>query len=224
MSAFFPQAADVAHLIQVALTPIFLISAIGVTLNVLTSRLARIVDRARAMESEVSRPDYQTGGRDLHAALDVLARRARYINAAITLITLSALFIALVVVMLFVNAFAHWDLAAFIAIMFILSMLAFAAAGADCLYAPGVKGKADIQAMVRAVAPKPLNVLVLEPGRSVAEFADWGVRRISVGGGLAKVAWGGMLAAAKQMQEGSFAGLSGGVSGDRLDDIFGGFV
>ena len=128
MSAFFPQAADVAHLIQVALTPIFLISAIGVTLNVLTSRLSRIVDRARAMESEVCRPDYQAGGRDLHAALSVMARRARYIYAAITLITLSALLIALVVVMLFVNAFAHWDLAAFIAIMFILSMLSFAGA------------------------------------------------------------------------------------------------
>ena len=128
MSTYFPQAADVAHLIQVALTPIFLISAIGVTLNVLTSRLARIVDRARAMENIVCQPDYQPVGRDLHAALRVLARRARYINAAITLITLSALFIALVVVMLFVNAFAHWDLAAFIAIMFILSMLAFAAA------------------------------------------------------------------------------------------------
>jgi hypothetical protein len=122
------QATDVAHLIQVALTPIFLISAIGVTLNVLTSRLARIVDRARAMESQVSHPDYMPEGRDLHAALGVLARRARYINAAITLITLSALFIALVVVMLFVNAFAHWDLAAFIAIMFILSMLALAGA------------------------------------------------------------------------------------------------
>jgi hypothetical protein len=128
VSTIFPQAADVAHLIQVALTPIFLISAIGVTLNVLTSRLARIVDRARAMETEVCRPDYQPGGRDLHVALVVMARRARYINTAITLITLSALFIALVVVMLFVNAFAHWDLAAFIAIMFILSMLAFAAA------------------------------------------------------------------------------------------------
>jgi hypothetical protein len=128
VSTFFPQAGDVAHLIQVALTPIFLISAIGVTLNVLTSRLSRIVDRARAMESEVSRPDYQIGARDLHAALSVMARRARYINAAITLITLSALLIALVVVMLFVNAFAHWDLAAFIAIMFILSMLSFAAA------------------------------------------------------------------------------------------------
>ena len=128
MSGAAVQATDVAHLIQVALTPIFLISAIGVTLNVLTSRLARIVDRARAMEDELCRPGYEPGGRDLHAALGVLARRARYINAAITLITVSALFIALVVVMLFVNAFAHRELSAFIAIMFILSMLAFAGA------------------------------------------------------------------------------------------------
>jgi len=137
------QNVDIAHLIQVALTPIFLISAIGVTLNVLTSRLARIVDRARAMEKEAAgmdavrkdalrneaiRPDPVPAGRDLHAALRVLERRASYINAAITLITISALFIALVVVMLFVNAFLRWDLAAFIACMFILSMLALAAA------------------------------------------------------------------------------------------------
>ena len=73
-------------------------------------------------------PDHAHEGRDLHSALDVLARRARYINAAITLITLSALFIALVVVMLFVNAFLRWDLAVFIASMFILSMLSLAAA------------------------------------------------------------------------------------------------
>jgi CBS domain containing-hemolysin-like protein len=119
---------DIAHLIQIALTPIFLISAIGVTLNVLTSRLARIVDRARAMEEILRRTDHAHEGRDLHSVLDVLARRARYINAAITLITLSALFIALVVVMLFVNAFLRWDLSAFIACMFILSMLALAAA------------------------------------------------------------------------------------------------
>jgi len=122
------QPVAIAHLIQIALTPIFLISAIGVTLNVLTNRLARIVDRARAMETELCRPDYSPGGRDLHAALGVLARRARHINAAITLITLSALFIALVVVMLFVNAFLRWDLSAFIACMFILSMLSLAAA------------------------------------------------------------------------------------------------
>lgn len=122
------QAIDIARLIQIALTPIFLISAIGVTLNVLTSRLARIVDRARAMEDVLRRPDHRHDGRDLHGALAVLARRARFINAAITLITISALFIALVVVMLFVNAFLRWDLSAFIAWMFILSMLSLAAA------------------------------------------------------------------------------------------------
>jgi len=80
------------------------------------------------MESQVSHPDYRPEGRDLHEALGVLARRARYINAAITLITLSALFIALVVVTLFVNAFVHWNLSAFIAIMYILSMLSLAGA------------------------------------------------------------------------------------------------
>jgi len=109
------QPVDIAHLIQVALTPIFLISAIGVTLNVLTSRLARIVDRARAMEDRLLHPDYVHDGRDLHAQLKVMARRSRWINAAIILITLSALFIALVVVMLFVNAFLRYELSALIA-------------------------------------------------------------------------------------------------------------
>jgi hypothetical protein len=119
---------DVAHLIQVALTPIFLISAIGVTLNVLTSRLARIVDRARDMEDRLLQPDYVQDSRDLHGQLKILARRSRWINAAITLITLSALFIALVVVLLFVNAFLRWELAAVIAGMFIMSMVTLAAA------------------------------------------------------------------------------------------------
>ena len=122
------QPVDIAHLIQVALTPIFLISAIGVTLNVLTSRLARIVDRARAMEDRLLHPDYVHDGRDLHAQLKVMARRSRWINAAIILITLSALFIALVVVLLFVNAFLRYELSAVIAGMFIMSMLTLAAA------------------------------------------------------------------------------------------------
>jgi hypothetical protein len=128
LTTYTVQSVDVAHLIQVALTPIFLISAIGVTLNVLTSRLARIVDRARAMEDVLRRQDQVHDGRDLHEILGVLARRARYINAAITFITLSALFIALVVVMLFVNAFLRWDLSTFIACMFILSMVSLCAA------------------------------------------------------------------------------------------------
>ena len=122
------QPVDIAHLIQVALTPIFLISAIGVTLNVLTSRLARIVDRARAMEDRLLHPDYVQDGRDLPAQLNVMAQRSRWINAAIILITLSALFIALVVVMLFVNAFLRYELSVVIAGMFIMSMLTLAAA------------------------------------------------------------------------------------------------
>jgi len=103
-------------------------------------------------------------------------------------------------------------------------LVAFAEAGADCLYAPGVRERTDIAAMVRAVAPKPLNVLMMGPGLSVAELADLGVRRISVGGGLARVAWGAMLAAAKQMKAGSFEGLAGAASGMQLNDIFGGFA
>ncbi len=119
---------DIAHLIQVALTPIFLISAIGVTLNVLTSRLARIVDRARSMEDQLLTGSYAGDSHDLDVKLHVLARRSRWINAAITLIILSALCIALVVVLLFVNAFLRWELGGIIACMFILSMLTLAAA------------------------------------------------------------------------------------------------
>jgi Protein of unknown function (DUF2721) len=127
-AAFLHPSVDIAHLIQVALTPIFLISAIGVTLNVLTSRLARVVDRARVMEDRVRAALESPGSKQIHDALAILERRAGWINAAITLITLSALFIALVVVMLFVNALLRWDLSVFIASMFILSMLTLAAA------------------------------------------------------------------------------------------------
>jgi len=103
-------------------------------------------------------------------------------------------------------------------------LVAFAEAGADCLYAPGVWNKPDIEAMVRAVAPKPLNVLVMAPGVSVQELADLGVRRISVGGGLARVAWGAFSAAAMEMKAGSFDSLGGGMSGKELNQIFRNFA
>ena len=103
-------------------------------------------------------------------------------------------------------------------------LVAFAQAGADCLYAPGVKKKEDIAAMVRAVAPKPLNVLMFGPGLSVAELADLGVRRISVGGALARVALGAMMAAAEEIKTGSFAGLANASPGKRFNDIFAGLT
>jgi len=102
-------------------------------------------------------------------------------------------------------------------------LVAFADAGADCLYAPGVQRKDDIAVMVRGVAPKPLNVLMFGPGLTVAELADLGVRRISIGGALARVAWGAMQQAAEEIKAGSFAGLANGVSGKQLNEIFGGF-
>lgn len=102
-------------------------------------------------------------------------------------------------------------------------LVAFAAAGADCLFAPGVRDKPDIAAMVRAVAPKPLNVVMWRPGPSVAELADLGVRRISVGGALARVAWTAVLAVAEQLKTGSFDGLANATPSRQLNDIFASF-
>jgi 2-methylisocitrate lyase-like PEP mutase family enzyme len=88
-------------------------------------------------------------------------------------------------------------------------LTAFAEAGADCLYAPGIRSPDDIAAIVKAVAPKPVNVLVGSDFTTVSELAELGVRRISVGGALARAAWGGFMAAAREIAEhGSFAALT----------------
>jgi 2-methylisocitrate lyase-like PEP mutase family enzyme len=99
-------------------------------------------------------------------------------------------------------------------------VVAFAEAGADCLYAPGVWGNEAISAMVRAVAPKSVNVLVMGPDLSLAELAELGVRRVSVGGALAQVMWGAARAAGLSIKAGSFGALAGGMSGAELNDIF----
>ena len=99
-------------------------------------------------------------------------------------------------------------------------LVAFADAGADCLYAPGVGKKEDIAAMVRAVSPKPVNVLVIGPGSTAKELEDLGVRRISVGGALSLSGWGAMVAASEKLKAGSFDGLGGGTSGGQLNEIF----
>ena len=99
-------------------------------------------------------------------------------------------------------------------------LVAFAEAGADCLYAPGARKKEDITAIVRAVAPRPVNVLMWGPDFTVAGLADLGGRRISVGGSLARVAWGGVLAAAEKMRDGSFEGLAGAASGKTMNGMF----
>ncbi len=106
----------------------------------------------------------------------------------------------------------------------IAKLVAFAEAGADCLYAPGVSKKADIVEIVKAVSPKPVNVLIMGPGLSMQELEDLGVRRVSVGGALAKVGWSAILRAAEKLKQGDFSGLAGAVSGQELNTIFSRFV
>jgi methylisocitrate lyase len=99
---------------------------------------------------------------------------------------------------------------------------AYADAGADCLYAPGIKTKEDIAAVVKAVQPKPVNLLIGASGLSLKEAAELGVRRISVGGSLARMAWSGFMRAAREMKEqGTFAELANGYPGGDLNKMFG---
>jgi methylisocitrate lyase len=100
-------------------------------------------------------------------------------------------------------------------------LTAYAEAGADCLYAPGIRAREEIVAVVEAVAPKPVNVLVGSGFASVPELAGLGVRRISVGGALARAAWSGFLAAAREIRErGTFTRLGEAVPFDEIDGRF----
>jgi methylisocitrate lyase len=99
---------------------------------------------------------------------------------------------------------------------------AYADAGADCLYAPGLRTRDDIAAVVKAVQPKPVNLLIGASGLSVKEAQDLGVRRISVGGSLARNAWAGFMKAASEMAEkGTFTELANGYPGGELNKLFG---
>ncbi|MBV8113459.1 MAG: isocitrate lyase/phosphoenolpyruvate mutase family protein [Silvibacterium sp.] len=99
---------------------------------------------------------------------------------------------------------------------------AYAELGADVLYAPGLKHRWEIETVVAAVSPKPVNVLMhADFGLRVADLATMGVRRISVGSSLARAAWTGFIHAAKLIAEaGSFAGFEGLVSGQELNEFF----
>jgi 2-methylisocitrate lyase-like PEP mutase family enzyme len=101
---------------------------------------------------------------------------------------------------------------------------AYAGAGADCLYAPGIRERAHIEALVAAVAPKPFNLLIGSTSAlTVADAAALGVRRISVGGALARTAWGGFMRAARMLAEhGRFDEFAQAARGDDLNALFAG--
>jgi 2-methylisocitrate lyase-like PEP mutase family enzyme len=105
----------------------------------------------------------------------------------------------------------------------IARLVAFAEAGADCLYAPGIYKPEDIAAVVKAVHPKPVNVLTVQPSMTVAGLADLGVRRISVGGALARTAWAGFIRAAQEIAEqGTFTEFAAAAKGAELNGLFAG--
>lgn len=99
---------------------------------------------------------------------------------------------------------------------------AYANAGADCLYAPGIKTREQIAAVVAAVAPKPVNLLVGAASElTMQDIAELGVRRVSVGGGMARAAWGGFIRAARTLaQQGRFDGFADAAAGNELNAFF----
>jgi 2-methylisocitrate lyase-like PEP mutase family enzyme len=100
-------------------------------------------------------------------------------------------------------------------------LTAYADAGADCLFAPGVRTREQISAVVNAVSPKPVNVLAGSGFMTMAELAALGVRRVSVGGALARAAWTGFLDAAKEIaQHGTFTGLERAVPSAEFNQLF----
>ena len=117
------QIVDIAHAIQLALAPVFLLSGVGVLLGVLTNRLARIVDRARAAETRLLQPESKPESDRIRGQLAVLARRARLVNTSITLITIAALFVSLVVALLFTSTLVAINLAVYVAVLFVAAMV-----------------------------------------------------------------------------------------------------
>jgi Protein of unknown function (DUF2721) len=116
-------ASDVAHAMQLALGPVFLLNGVGVMLALLTTRLARIVDRARGLEARLPEAS-EAEAREITRVLAVTSRRARLINRAITLGTVSALLVATVVAMLFATAFVTFPIGPTIALLFVICMAA----------------------------------------------------------------------------------------------------
>jgi hypothetical protein len=112
---------DIAHAIQLSLAPVFLLNGIGVLLGMLTSRLARVVDRARGLEQRLQHANGEEA-RDILSALATIRRRARLMNSAITLSTAAALLVSIVVALLFTSAFVPVSLATPVSLLFILAM------------------------------------------------------------------------------------------------------
>jgi hypothetical protein len=127
MFSLEPHVSDITHVIQLAVAPVFLLTAVGTMLAVLTNRLSRVVDRSRVVEDQLTALD----GESLalaHQELWVLARRIRLIYAAIALAVVCAIFVCLLIAAAFLGAFVSVDLSRLLGVLFVLAMLALVAA------------------------------------------------------------------------------------------------
>lgn len=115
---------DVTRLVQLAIAPVFLLTAVGTIIGVLSNRLGRVVDRSRTLEDRL-RQLAPEGQKAVRQELNVLARRVRLVYASITLAVICALFVGLLIAVAFVDAFVALDLSKFIGLLFIGAMLAF---------------------------------------------------------------------------------------------------
>jgi hypothetical protein len=115
---------DVARLIQLAVAPVFLLTAVGTIIGVLSNRLGRVVDRSRLLEDRL-RQLQPEGQRIAREELSLLSRRVRLVYGAMVLAVLCALFVGLLIAVAFVDAFIELDLSKFIGLLFIAAMLAF---------------------------------------------------------------------------------------------------
>src|SRR5690348_3546122 len=122
------QTENVAHIIQLALGPVFLLSGVGITLSMLTQRLSRIVDRARTLEDRREATTDVEKHKVIDKDLRAILRRSRYINSAIALSTTCALLTALVVTLLFASAFSPLSVGPVVAIMFAAALLSLSVA------------------------------------------------------------------------------------------------
>lgn len=113
---------DVAHAIQLAVAPVFLLTAVGAFLSVMTNRLGRLIDRARLLEGKLESAETQAVP-PLKENLKVLSRRARYINFAITSCTITALLVCAVIAILFFGAYINIDTGMTVSLIFIFAML-----------------------------------------------------------------------------------------------------
>lgn len=152
--------ADVAHVIQVAVAPVFLLSGIGVMLSLLTSRLGSIVERSRFLYERLEVKD-EPRAAHFKRELDMLSRRSRWIDRAIALTTIAGLLICLVIAVLFVDYLMTFNLSLPVALLFLAAMLCFIAAFA-----------AFLREVLVATKPLRDETAALEDAWTVAERSD----------------------------------------------------